>query len=198
MGFLVSLIITAVGFILALAVHPTHPGCVNVNTVGWILVVVGLVGFIADLLLWSSWGPGYLRRTTYVDQGPARRISRAPRLRPPRDRGRGRASRLGAGLLIVRLEPSARRATRSITPKRRPPQLHVLQDRSIRSSRVIRPRGFHPIRVTPVCHDSDMGRVVWSVREGGMGELDAPEILGGYRSANPVHRTKDRRCAPAA
>jgi hypothetical protein len=69
MGFLVSLIITAVGFILALAVHPAHPGSVNVNTVGWILVVVGLVAFIADLALWSSWGPGYLRRT-YVDQGP--------------------------------------------------------------------------------------------------------------------------------
>ena len=70
LGLLVSLIIVAVGFILALAVHPTHPGSVDVNTVGWILVVVGLVGFIADLLLWSSWGPGYLRRTTYVDQGP--------------------------------------------------------------------------------------------------------------------------------
>jgi len=70
MGFLVSLTIVAVGFILALAVHPTHPGSVNVNTVGWILVVVGLVGFLADLLLWSSWGPGYLRRTTYVDHGP--------------------------------------------------------------------------------------------------------------------------------
>jgi hypothetical protein len=70
MGFLVSLIITAVGFILALAVHPTHPGSVNVNTVGWILVVVGLLAFIADLVLWSSWGPGYLRRTSYVDQGP--------------------------------------------------------------------------------------------------------------------------------
>ena len=71
MGFLVSLVITAVGFILALAVHPTHPGSVNVNTVGWILVVFGLVGFFADLLLWSSWGPGYMRRTSYVDQGPA-------------------------------------------------------------------------------------------------------------------------------
>jgi len=69
MGFMVSLIVTAVGFILALAVHPTHPGSVNVNTVGWILVVFGLVGFFADLLLWSSWGPGYLRRT-YVEQGP--------------------------------------------------------------------------------------------------------------------------------
>lgn len=70
MGFAVSLIITAVGFILALAVHPTHPGSVNVNTVGWILVVFGLIGFFADLLLWSSWGPGYLRRRTYVAQGP--------------------------------------------------------------------------------------------------------------------------------
>jgi hypothetical protein len=70
MGFLASIIITAVGFILALAVHPTHPGSVNVNTVGWILVVVGLICFLADLIFWSSWGPGYLRRSTYVDQGP--------------------------------------------------------------------------------------------------------------------------------
>jgi len=69
MGFLASIIITAVGFILALAVHPTHPGSVNVNTDGWILVVFGLIGFLADLLLWSSWGPGYLRRS-YVDEGP--------------------------------------------------------------------------------------------------------------------------------
>ena len=70
MGFLIGIIVTAVGFILALAVHPTNPGSVDVNTVGWILVVVGLVAVLADLLLWSSWGPGYLRRRTYVDQGP--------------------------------------------------------------------------------------------------------------------------------
>ena len=69
MGFLVGLIVTAVGFILALAVHPTHPGSVNVNTVGWIMVVVGLIAFFADLIFWSSWGPGYARRT-YVEQVP--------------------------------------------------------------------------------------------------------------------------------
>jgi hypothetical protein len=69
MGFAVSFIIIAVGFILALAVHPTNPGSVNVNTVGWILVVFGLIGFFADLLLWSSRGPGYMRRRTYVDDG---------------------------------------------------------------------------------------------------------------------------------
>jgi hypothetical protein len=62
----VPVIVTAVGFILALAVHPTNPGSVNVNTVGWILAVFGLIGFLADLLLWSSWGPAYLRRTTVV------------------------------------------------------------------------------------------------------------------------------------
>jgi hypothetical protein len=72
MGFLIGLIVTVVGFILALAVHPTHPGSVNVNTVGWIMVVVGLIAFFADLVLWSSWGPGYMRRT-YVDQGPGYR-----------------------------------------------------------------------------------------------------------------------------
>ncbi len=70
MGFAVGLIITAVGFILALAVHPENPGAVNVNTIGWILVVFGLVAFLADLLLWSSRGPGYLRRRTYVADGP--------------------------------------------------------------------------------------------------------------------------------
>jgi len=70
MGFLIGLIVTVVGFILALAVHPTHPGSVNVNTVGWIMVVVGLIAFFADLVFWSSWGPGWSRRATYVDQGP--------------------------------------------------------------------------------------------------------------------------------
>ena len=68
-GIAVSLIITAVGLILALAVPPANPGSVNINTVGWILFVVGLVGLVLDLLLLSSWGPGYLRRdTTYVDR----------------------------------------------------------------------------------------------------------------------------------
>ncbi len=57
MGLAVSLIIAAVGLILALAVHPTGTHQVDVNTVGWILFLLGLVGFILDLLLWSQWGP---------------------------------------------------------------------------------------------------------------------------------------------
>jgi hypothetical protein len=35
-----------------------------------------------------------------------------------------------------------------------------------------------------------MGHVVWSIRQGSVGEFDAPEILGGYRSANPIHEPK--------
>jgi uncharacterized protein DUF6458 len=70
MGIGIGLIVTAVGFILALAVHPSNPGSVDVNTVGWILVVVGLVGLILDLLLWESWGPAYLRRDVAVARGP--------------------------------------------------------------------------------------------------------------------------------
>lgn len=77
MGLAISLIISAVGLILALAVHPTGTHQVDVNTVGWILFLVGLVGFILDLLLWSQWGPGYMRRTTVASAGPgypARRV----------------------------------------------------------------------------------------------------------------------------
>jgi hypothetical protein len=84
MGIAVSLVITAAGFILALAVHPSNPGSVDVNTIGWILVVVGLVGFLLDLMLWSEWGPGYARRA-YVADGPApvrrRRYTAYPRRR---------------------------------------------------------------------------------------------------------------------
>jgi hypothetical protein len=83
MGLAVSLIIAAVGLILALAVHPANPGSIDVNTVGWILFLVGLVGFIIDLMLWSQWGPGYMRgrSATYVEGTrpaayPARRRTR--------------------------------------------------------------------------------------------------------------------------
>jgi hypothetical protein len=82
MGLAVSLIISAVGLILALAVHPNGTHQVDVNTVGWILFLVGLIGFILDLLLWSQWGPGYLRRTTVATAGPgypARRATGARR-----------------------------------------------------------------------------------------------------------------------
>jgi|SRR5579884_201509 len=68
----VSLILIAVGAILTWAVHPAHTGSVDPNTVGVILMIVGFVAFLLDLVLWSEWGPGYLRRrTVVVDRGAA-------------------------------------------------------------------------------------------------------------------------------
>lgn len=35
-----------------------------------------------------------------------------------------------------------------------------------------------------------VGRVVWSVREGRVGEFDAPELLDNYRSLSPVREPR--------
>jgi hypothetical protein len=77
-GIALSLIVIAVGLILALAVHPANPGWLDPNTAGWILFIVGLLGLVLDLLLWSPYGPGYLR-TTVVDRGYANRRAGASR-----------------------------------------------------------------------------------------------------------------------
>jgi hypothetical protein len=70
MGIGVSIFLIAVGLILALAVNVTTSG-VDIDTIGWILVVVGAVGLLLSLLFWSSigsWGPW--RRETYVRDDP--------------------------------------------------------------------------------------------------------------------------------
>jgi Domain of unknown function (DUF6458) len=73
MGLGVSLILIAVGAVLAWAVNVSTSG-VDINAVGVILLIVGIIGAILSMIFWSSWaGPGYFtrRRTTYVDDGPA-------------------------------------------------------------------------------------------------------------------------------
>ncbi|MFZ0343084.1 MAG: hypothetical protein WAL31_12215 [Gaiellaceae bacterium] len=74
MGTGVSLILIAVGAVLAWAVNVTTTGF-NVNTIGYILLVVGIVGLLLSLVFWSSWGgPGYVssrRRRTVTNTGPA-------------------------------------------------------------------------------------------------------------------------------
>jgi hypothetical protein len=72
MGLGVGLILAAVGAVLAFAVDTQVSG-VNIHTIGWILLIVGIVGILLSLVFWSSWaGPGYWsRRRTYYDEGPA-------------------------------------------------------------------------------------------------------------------------------
>lgn len=72
MGIGVSLILIAVGAVLAFAVHVATSGF-NVNTVGYILLVVGVVGALISLMFWSSWGGIGSARRTVVDEGPVRR-----------------------------------------------------------------------------------------------------------------------------
>jgi hypothetical protein len=72
MGLGVGLILAAVGAVLAFAVNATVSG-VDIHTIGWILLIVGIVGILLSLIFWSSWaGPGYFnRRRTVYDEGPA-------------------------------------------------------------------------------------------------------------------------------
>ena len=60
MGLPVSLILIAVGAILAFAVNQDDPNPpVDVDVVGWIVLLVGVFGLLLSLLLWERWGPGY-------------------------------------------------------------------------------------------------------------------------------------------
>jgi hypothetical protein len=79
-GLVISLIVIAVGAILAFAVT-NQPSGVDIDVVGWILMIVGLVGLLLTLAFWSSWwGPGYWRRTRYAEGDPhARRRAYGPR-----------------------------------------------------------------------------------------------------------------------
>jgi hypothetical protein len=76
-GVGVGLLLVAAGAILAFAVKRDLEG-VDVQVIGAILIVVGLIGILLDLLLWHSWrGPGY-RRGAYVEGEPAPRGYRRP------------------------------------------------------------------------------------------------------------------------
>jgi hypothetical protein len=72
MGLAVSLILVAAGAILAWGITDEPEG-LNLDAIGVILIVIGIVGFILSLLLWRSWwGPGYFARDTYVEGEGAR------------------------------------------------------------------------------------------------------------------------------
>jgi hypothetical protein len=72
MGIGVSIFLVAVGAVLAFAVSADVSG-VDLQTIGWILMIVGIVGGLLSMVFWSSWGgPAYFgrRRTAYYDEGP--------------------------------------------------------------------------------------------------------------------------------
>ncbi|HKN89359.1 MAG TPA: hypothetical protein VJ622_03685 [Acidimicrobiia bacterium] len=66
MGIGVSIFLIAVGAILAFAVHVPSNG-INLDTVGVILMILGLVGLLASLVFWDDWTPR--RRAVGYDDG---------------------------------------------------------------------------------------------------------------------------------
>jgi hypothetical protein len=71
MGLGVGIFLTAIGAILAFAVNTSVSG-IEIKTIGWILMAVGILGIVLSMIFWSSWGGpgGARRRTTVVDDGP--------------------------------------------------------------------------------------------------------------------------------
>jgi hypothetical protein len=72
MGIGVSLILIAVGAVLAFAVNASS-SAFNLHTIGYILLVVGVIGVLISMMFWSTWGgfggerAGGRRRTTVVE-----------------------------------------------------------------------------------------------------------------------------------
>ena len=73
MGIGASLILIAIGAILIWAVDAEISG-LDIDVVGWILLIVGIVGALLSLVFWSSWGGwggGRRREVVYDDRvGP--------------------------------------------------------------------------------------------------------------------------------
>lgn len=78
MGISASLLLAAAGAIMLWAVNASSSGF-NIHTAGVILLVVGIIGFVASLFFWSSWG-GFGGRggggggTTVVDRDRVERV----------------------------------------------------------------------------------------------------------------------------
>jgi uncharacterized membrane protein len=74
-GLTVGLILIAVGAILVWAVTGETSG-VDVNAVGWILMIVGFVAALLSLIFWAGWADRGYRRREYVEGEPVRRPRR--------------------------------------------------------------------------------------------------------------------------
>ena len=77
MGIAVSILLIAVGAVLTWGVTAEAEG-LDVNAIGVILLIVGILGLVLSMIFWSSWG-GFHRRTAYVEGAPVRRRSVVPR-----------------------------------------------------------------------------------------------------------------------
>ena len=81
----ISLFFLAIGAILTFAIETSVEG-VDLDTIGVILMVIGLLGMLFSLVLWDSWSPRPYRRDDDVvagrrdvvidDDAPVRTVTR--------------------------------------------------------------------------------------------------------------------------
>jgi hypothetical protein len=81
----ISLFFLAIGAILTFAIETSVEG-VDLDTIGVILMVIGLLGMLFSLVLWDSWSPRSYRRDDDVvagrrdvvidDDAPVRTVTR--------------------------------------------------------------------------------------------------------------------------
>ncbi|HEY2702477.1 MAG TPA: DUF6458 family protein [Candidatus Dormibacteraeota bacterium] len=73
MGLGVGIVLVAIGAILAFAVGNVNTaGTVDLHSVGYILLIVGVIAVVLSMVFWSSWGGSGVsgrRRTTTIDEG---------------------------------------------------------------------------------------------------------------------------------
>lgn len=73
MGIGISLVLIAIGAILAYAVEVEVQG-INLTTVGVILMIVGGIGAVLSLLFWSAFGAARTQRRIHRGEGPDGRV----------------------------------------------------------------------------------------------------------------------------
>ena len=56
MGIGISLFLIAAGAVITFALDVHHNGSFNLDTIGIILMVVGAIGLLASMTIFSSWG----------------------------------------------------------------------------------------------------------------------------------------------
>ena len=71
MGIGVSILLIALGAILVWGVTAEVAG-VDVDAIGWILLIVGIIGALLSMIFWSTWGgfAGRRERETVVRDEP--------------------------------------------------------------------------------------------------------------------------------
>src|SRR5213080_2596848 len=100
MGLGVGIFLAAAGAVLAFAVTDTVSG-VDIHAIGWILLIVGIIGVVLSMIFWSSWqapaiGVAGARRTwTRAPKAPA--TTRPTSEHERRTGAAGAAPRFGSG-----------------------------------------------------------------------------------------------------